>query len=70
MSEYKPMVKRQPTKSQRINRWTDLEEKKLIQEYKAGRSRNEIAPILSRTSGSVAGKIRLLIQSGVLPGRR
>lgn len=62
--------KRHRSKPLSIKPWNDGEVKRLIQAYKAGKNRNEIADLLSRTAGSVANKIRVLIQSGTLTGRR
>jgi hypothetical protein len=66
----KPSNGRRRRKPVIVNPWNDSEVKRLVQAYKAGRSRNEIANLLSRTSGSVANKIRILIQAGSLSARR
>ena len=54
----------------KISRWDKKEINILIFNYKKGASRNQIASILGRTSGSVANKIRMLIISNVLLRRR
>ena len=57
-------------KLSKINRWDKEEIDILISDYAKGASRYKIASILGRTPGSVANKIRLLIKSNILLGRR
>jgi hypothetical protein len=61
------MKRKKPSK---INRWGKEEIDILISDYAKGASRYKIASILGRTPGSVANKIRLLIKSNILLGRR
>ena len=61
------MERKKPLK---ITRWDKEEIDILISNYKKGASRYKIAPILGRTPGSVANKIRLLIKSNILLRRR
>lgn len=62
--------KKKNKKAKEVNPWTDKEMKALITAYNNGKSRAEIAILLSRTIGSVANKTRLFIQSGRLSPRR
>lgn len=68
MKEIQPIRRRK--RSAEVNPWKDEEISILISAYNKGRSREQIATLLSRTQGSVANKIRLLIQSKRIAPRR
>jgi len=53
-----------------VNPWTEREIRSLMGLYEQGKSRNDIASVLRRSSGSVANKIRLLIASKNIKARR
>ena len=62
--------KRARKKPVEIRQWSESELKNLIAAYKKGQSRYKIGLALGRTNGSVANKIRLLVQAGLLSPRK